>query len=165
MQQLKKLIEPFHETTRTNTEWFWCDFVESDALTEHEQHPETAEVAQKNKCGRDPEVPPASSKTSCVSKLGFHEHDHQRKKNQRFNQRQTQNHHGLNLGRRTRIARRAFAGRRADARLSQRTANHCDGKAHARGDCFESHVMIGSGRLAQLEPKLASRSSKRRLLP
>src|SRR5258708_9678540 len=50
--------------------------------------------------------------------------DQQRKKHERLDQRQTQNHHGLNFSCSSRIPRGALTGRCADARLSNSTTKN-----------------------------------------
>ena len=74
--------------------------------------------------------------------LGLDEHNHQREQNQRFDQRQTQNHHGLNLCCCTRIASSAFASCRANARLTKRAANTAIAKPDSRRNCLESGAIV-----------------------
>jgi hypothetical protein len=76
---------------------------------------ESSKERRQNKNASEARKPRSRLFYSLDRRLGLHENDHERKQNQRFNQRQTQNHHGLNLRRRTRITRRAFASRRTDA--------------------------------------------------
>src|SRR5258706_11996838 len=58
------------------------------------------------------------------ARLGLDEHDHQSKEDQRFDQGQAQNHHGLNLCCGSRISGCTLAGGRADSCLSERATNY-----------------------------------------
>src|SRR5207244_2654662 len=86
-------------------------------------------MIEKQKCERSSKATLAFFSFPPAVNLRTHRFDYrknhqQRKEHQRLNQRQTQNHHGLNAAGGSRIPRRAFTGGRAYARLSNRPAKN-----------------------------------------
>ena len=81
--------------------------------------------------------------TRIFGQLGLDEHDDEGKQHQRLDQCQSQNHHGLNAACCSRIARRAFARRRTNARLADGATEYCDGETNAGSQGFQANIVIG----------------------
>ena len=68
--------------------------------------------------------------------------DHQqRKQHQRFDQREAENHHRLNTTSGSRVTSCAFTSGRANARLSDRSTEHCDRETDTSGE----RAVLGPG--------------------
>ena len=78
------------------------------------------------------------SASSSASRNGFDdcEDNQQCKQHQRFDQSQTENHHGLNTTGSAGVACRAFDGCRCNARLAERAQSRRDGETETGGERF-----------------------------
>src|SRR5688572_22724921 len=77
-----------------------------------------------------------------ICPLDLCKHNQQSEQDQRLDQRQSQNHHRLDLRSSSRVAGSAFTSCRTNSRLAQCAANYCDRESYARSNCLKTSAFV-----------------------